>query len=587
MGPHPRYYANPNEQKILIYGLHKYFAYPERSRPRNSVAKETSCFLRRFSPHWTPRAVRLWFNNNRHTYMPPADVRSASPGLAKMLTEAAQPPRQPEAPMYPVVPNQFPGYKAQPPLRLPMAVPPPPPAPAPAEPPETPFKPLNPVSFWQPGAKQETPTDSLYTSMSSVLNEIRQTPDDDPKLPQLIQEFDTGCREIVSKSGRVAADKIEPLFKYVTFDFPSDFRTDLFSSESISELAGFTSRSTSFMGLSFGDLSKDPSMEHFGLPKVSIWQTRPYEDTKIMYFETAAIGDEYAAITSAPFSGTKKTLSYMRYREQNPQWTTISLEVQSPVDSMCISGGTAWVMSSSVVCKVPIDARESYLSTKLPIVGTGGITPYDNGAIATFPASPSIFLFNQRAEYHRLKVPCDGVMCATGINSKIAYAPSQSGTIRLISNTGAEERAFVGHSGRVTAIERLSDSLFASRGEDDTVRVWDIRDRTPKSVVLLPRVSVMSLAGSQDFLICGFHNKKLGVVDLRQCNGKPFLGVHTQDYIAITMRFDQTRDSLAMVGVVEKDSLTNNSIVFIDSDGQSRQRIFRKYSHFLGLESSQ
>jgi hypothetical protein len=64
-----RYHPNPQEQRVLIQGLRNYFSLPERSPIRNKVAHDVSDFLRHFSPHWTHRAVRLWFNNNKHTYL--------------------------------------------------------------------------------------------------------------------------------------------------------------------------------------------------------------------------------------------------------------------------------------------------------------------------------------------------------------------------------------------------------------------------------------------------------------------------------------------------------------------------------------
>ncbi|OHS92928.1 hypothetical protein TRFO_40717 [Tritrichomonas foetus] len=64
-----RYYPDAQEQSILIPYLRKYFKFPERSPERNRIASEVSNMLLKFSPHWTHRAVRLWFNNNRSTYI--------------------------------------------------------------------------------------------------------------------------------------------------------------------------------------------------------------------------------------------------------------------------------------------------------------------------------------------------------------------------------------------------------------------------------------------------------------------------------------------------------------------------------------
>lgn len=60
-----RYHPSPQEQSILTPNLKLYFSYPERSPDRTRIASEVSSELLRISSHWTNRAVRLWFNNNK------------------------------------------------------------------------------------------------------------------------------------------------------------------------------------------------------------------------------------------------------------------------------------------------------------------------------------------------------------------------------------------------------------------------------------------------------------------------------------------------------------------------------------------
>jgi hypothetical protein len=79
--PPIRYYAGPHEQKILIQGLQNYFSLPERSANRNKIARDVSNFLQMDSPHWTHRAVRRWFNYNRHTYL---SLRAPNPDPAQL-----------------------------------------------------------------------------------------------------------------------------------------------------------------------------------------------------------------------------------------------------------------------------------------------------------------------------------------------------------------------------------------------------------------------------------------------------------------------------------------------------------------------
>lgn len=60
-----RYHPSPQEQSILTPNLKLYFSYPERSPDRTRIASEVSSELLKISNHWTNRAVRLWFNNNK------------------------------------------------------------------------------------------------------------------------------------------------------------------------------------------------------------------------------------------------------------------------------------------------------------------------------------------------------------------------------------------------------------------------------------------------------------------------------------------------------------------------------------------
>jgi len=71
-----RYHPSLPEQSILSPNLKKYFSYPERSPDRSRIASEVSFQLSKYSNHWTSRAVRLWFNNNRKTVYD--DIRISS-----------------------------------------------------------------------------------------------------------------------------------------------------------------------------------------------------------------------------------------------------------------------------------------------------------------------------------------------------------------------------------------------------------------------------------------------------------------------------------------------------------------------------
>jgi hypothetical protein len=128
----------------------------------------------------------------------------------------------------------------------------------------------------------------------------------------------------------------------------------------------------------------------------------------------------------------------------------------------------------------------------------------------------------------------------------------------------------------------MADILFVSRCKDETVRIWNVRERSPGSRFLLPHMSVGLLAESAYCLVCGFHNKRISVVKLNRGRRKAIRGIQARDYSAVAMNFDERADALAMVGVLDRDHVQNN-LLFTGSNGQSRKRGFRKYWNFVGI----
>jgi WD40 repeat protein len=287
---------------------------------------------------------------------------------------------------------------------------------------------------------------------------------------------------------------------------------------------------------------------------------------------------------SPPISGHQKIIQFQKYREAATQWHRVPIEATAAIDAMCLAPQMAWVLCDSVVRGVPLNGFDTTVAARLAVFGSGSLALYREGAVAGFPTAGTLFFVNGYGHVRATPVHYRGITCVATVGDGVVCGISQSGTVRLINVDGRDERAFVGHCGPVLGVERMSEVLFASRAEDETVRIWDLRQRNPVSSVLLPHVSVCSIAGSSTHLICGFHNKRIGVVELRKDHGKAVLGVQTQDYLAVAMSYDSAADHLAMFGVVEKEPI-QNSMVFVDNDGQSRQRVFRRYTSFLGTDA--
>ena len=73
-----RYYPSDDELSLLIPALKKYFTYPERHQMRNTITEDLSVTLKKISPHWTQRLIRIWFNNNKHQYLLSNNIKKIS-----------------------------------------------------------------------------------------------------------------------------------------------------------------------------------------------------------------------------------------------------------------------------------------------------------------------------------------------------------------------------------------------------------------------------------------------------------------------------------------------------------------------------
>jgi hypothetical protein len=240
-------------------------------------------------------------------------------------------------------------------------------------------------------------------------------------------------------------------------------------------------------------------------------------------------------------------VQFPRYRD-GAGWR----RAQAAADAICLGPDIAWVLCDSVVRGVPLAGAGPLVPAKLGAVGSGSLARFQGGVVAGFPTAATVFFVSSSGRDRQIALPARGVACLTTVGDRLICGVSHSGTVRMFGADGRDERAFIGQCRPVLRLERMEEALFASRGEDETVRIWDVRQRNPISSVLLPHVSV-----------CGFHNRRIGVVELRRDHGKAVLGVHTQDYTAVALSYDARADQLAMFGVIDKEPI-QNSMVFLE-----------------------
>jgi hypothetical protein len=109
-----------HEQSILAAHIRRFFDAPDRSPARAEIVRQLAEMLNVAGRHWTPRSIRLWFNNNRNHYLEERHVPAPRP-----LPLAPPPPRV----IQPIPPYPFPMPPFYPYGYVPISVQPmPPPA---------------------------------------------------------------------------------------------------------------------------------------------------------------------------------------------------------------------------------------------------------------------------------------------------------------------------------------------------------------------------------------------------------------------------------------------------------------------------
>ncbi|KAH0788326.1 hypothetical protein GPJ56_007800 [Histomonas meleagridis] len=446
------------------------------------------------------------------------------------------------------------------------------------------IKSMKPISFRNNSHTSEPSIDQTYTSVSALWNEIQHMQPNDPRISQSIADFDDLCNSFIAKFGPIQPEKVHPMLPAIKFPFTDEKSLDLSSLDLSYDFSATDLIRTDSFGRAPSLTSQIFSAKD-NFASQNIWNNRPFTDENVMHFENTALNNEFAAIIMVPFGSTQKGLSVNKYHEKNSQWLLYNIELKNKVESMALGSLSAWLLTSNSVANVPFSKT---MDTKMaPMPETPGvrcITSFNNGSVVHFSnSSDLIFLDN---EMHQTITPTKykGITAIAPTNDKLMCCITGSCALRMISATGDEIRTFAGHCAPVTGVVHMGNEVFASFSSDSTVRIWDSRQFLPVTTISAPDSSVCCLSGTPEYVICGFHNKKIGVVDLRKPSGKAILGVNTQDYEPINMCYDQNYDTLAMFGITQRGT-NDDSMRFFDIDGSKSQRVFRTYQSFIGINS--
>jgi hypothetical protein len=251
---------------------------------------------------------------------------------------------------------------------------------------------------------------------------------------------------------------------------------------------------------------------------------------------------------------------------------------------MTVDAHFAYLLAADRMFSVPLTREGPPESAPVPLTaGRRVLAPFLEGAIAGWESAPQLLYITAALAVRPVATPYRGVTAIAPIDSRLICGVVGSGVPRMIAPDGREIRAFVGHTAPVGRVARLSDQMFASAAEDGTARAWDLRDRFPVLVVGTSETAVESATGSREYLIVGWQNRAVNVFDLRNPAGRPVLGIRNLDHVPVAMQYNQHEDTLAMFGAGENNG-RRDSKMFRDRGGERKQKIFRVYRGFVGVD---
>lgn len=553
-----RYYPSRNEQAVLITGLQQYFSLPERSKNRSLLVTQITTFLSQISPHWDHRKVRLWMNNNKRTYFNP---NKKAPVLFPPSIPHPPPPAPPHLPCPPI--SHIPQYVT--PINQHPIIPPPIIAqPITGAPP----KPKHQLTIVKP-LEPENPA-SLYRRLGEILKLIRSSGRADLVL---VDEFDQKCQKIAALSGFCQPEKIDPENTFVTFPELSTSSFFPFIDTSLTHLD------------SIGDIQPFTSTPFFpsDIPQ-KVWTDRQNRTIPLPSFESAALSTEYYAVSYLSKEPGNREIEVARVDCEGPPVIQHTIPSSAPIECMSLGNGSLWTFSSGTLHRFSIQSVNENPVQSINLMqkyGTAKLTTLPGGkAAVTFPTSRLVSIVSADMDLNTIEVPYEGILTMENIGPNFILGLVKSYTPRLFSDEFQEIRAFPGHTGDILDFFVLSDTLFASRSDDKTVGIWDIRNVSPIAVLGSGRAVIQTVTGTQDFIICSFSNKGIGVFDMRAHSVKPFFGIQTDEYACDVINYSEAEDKLTAIGIAEKD-LTQSSIDIIDNRFHSMRKVIKIYDKFI------
>lgn len=535
-----RYYPDAQEQSILIPYLRKYFKFPERSPERNRIASEVSNMLSKFSPHWTHRAVRLWFNNNRTTYIKAESsnnngsqnqqVKSNPINMSQNLTSTNQPKlnstvqmsQKPKVGLPPIscfasAPNSA-MQSSLPSIEefslssnFPHSI-------------TTIPRGSSSDNMFSPHSNFNT--NGANSDFASLLNEANQCSQDLEKFAPLSSKINQMCDEF---DFRIEWPKYSNTVEFPPHQFSYDLSSLLNSSPRI------------WINKKFNETE---------LPKIDFYAVDSGMDSYIID-DTVFIhkGSEFVQVSNR----IPPEVSCYTTSEKSVWAVTRSKEIyRIDISNFASSPSDAPPQEPEVIVSatsLPSSSSNSSLSSSERNSNESNVSheqlslPFHSSQIRLCPCDDKIILYSHdsslltvaspdmKIESARIMLlsPCISILKAMNDYSVCSMKGNVAVSLNDL-NTGAIIRHFLGHYKEPNHLHLLDDKLLASSAKDSNVRLWDFNNKEPVMTLKTPKKNCKGITGTRNVLITCLENATVNVVDLRMPNeSKPLMAFNLEN----------------------------------------------------------
>lgn len=493
-----RYHPSIPEQSILAPNLKKYFSYPERSPDRGRIASEVSAQLREYSNHWTNRAVRLWFNNNRHTI---TDQNQDKTCEMDETQDEVVPSRKEGSFVSLHLVNQntskispmfmIEGYETLPAL--------------------------SPKKIGQESSA------SVSEQIQKLEDEIIWLNTGDQKLETFCTNYDQICSSI----------------------------PEIIPSIVTSNMVKFPPITGSPSPISIMDLMNKHDPDSTGTDKSSIWGQKNFVIHQIEKFERSRIIDGFAGYVKSPLP--HRSFLYTEHPEFNVSWREIPISLKKESTDLLLHKDGAYIISPSELLYRSYDPSKEEVILDLPHQDCVTIDKFSNGVIIGSKSSNDLLFVDNEFSTNFQTLPIDGgVICSRVSNDSLYCAIDDSTIMREFSLDGRLNRVFVGHRSKVNCLHILSDNVILSAAADG-LKIWDSREKRSIAALIAENATPLCIGGCGGYAIAGFSDRRIRCLDIRHKQAKPAAGAYLKFLSPVSVNYNPTLDTLALFTQPESD----------------------------------